>query len=100
MAYPVYIFETYSPNNTPWQNTTKRITCNEQRAHLLFTYSVKRRHRRIRLSTSPRNGHTRERLEVLRLVVGGGACETWIAGVQASVERYGFRTLVIIARNG
>ena len=42
--------------------------------HACFLHSIGQSLRRIRLSTSPRNGLTRERLEVLRLVGGGDAC--------------------------
>ena len=49
-------------------------TFKEQRAHIPLSPRIGQRSRRIRLSTSPRNGLFRERLEVLRLVEGDDAC--------------------------
>ena len=60
----------------------------EQPDHLLLMYHIGQRSRRIHLSTSSRNGHTRERLEVLRLVAGDDACETWVVDDGTSNERY------------
>ena len=42
-------------------------------AAVLAMRRIRQRSRRIRLSTSSRNGHIRERLEVLRLVAGDDA---------------------------
>ena len=57
-----------------WQYVSKRTTVMEQRADILHCVASCQRSRKIRLSTSSRNGHIRERLEVLRLVGGDDAC--------------------------
>ena len=53
----------------------------EQRSCRAPCVTICQRSWKIRLSTSSRNGHTRERLEVLRLVGGDDACVARVVSV-------------------
>ena len=53
----------------------------EQRSCRAPCGTICQRSWKIRLSTSSRNGHTRERLEVLRLVGGDDACVARVVSV-------------------